>query len=84
MDGQFHKRKRRRVRTKMSNQKEWVYKRGYELHQTGFKVKWYHYIIFWMIIDVLLFYKKEFIELINNKGEVRRIYPTSHKETNEN
>jgi hypothetical protein len=63
------------MKTQNKNQ-EWVLKRGYELipRKGAENLKWYHFIIFFSVIDEICFYKKQFLDLINEKGEVRRIY----------
>jgi hypothetical protein len=55
--------------------KEWVFRRGYETRARDIKLKWYMYLVFMFVLDEILFYKVPFIDLINEKGEVRRIYP---------
>ena len=54
---------------------EHFYRRGYELRPTGIKLKWYEWIAFWMFLDSILWYKKDFVDFIDNEGNVRRVYP---------
>lgn len=54
---------------------EYIYRKGYEIRHTGYIPKWYEWILFYWIIDVMLFYKKEFVDFINDKGKIRRVYP---------
>ena len=51
-----------------------IYRKGYELRPTNIKLKWYHYIAFFMIIDDLLFYRKHFVDFVDEKGKLTREY----------
>jgi len=51
------------------------YRRGYELRPTEIELKWYHWILFFSFIDTLLFYRKDFVDFIDEKGNISRVYP---------
>jgi hypothetical protein len=54
--------------------KEWVFRRGYETRARNFKWKWWMWFIYPFLLTELFIYKVPFIDLINENGEVRRIY----------
>ena len=54
--------------------KKHLYRKGYELRPTNYPVKWYHYILFFMVIEHLVFYKKHFVDFVDEKGKLTREY----------
>lgn len=52
----------------------YFYRKGYVIHRIERKIKWWEYILYFWVIERLVFYKRYFVELINEKGEVKRIY----------
>jgi hypothetical protein len=53
---------------------EYVIRRGYINIPNNIKIKWWQLILYFPIILNLLYSRRYFIELINEKGEIRRIY----------
>lgn len=54
--------------------KEWILRRGCEKHPMNIPVKWWMYILLFPVIDIFLYEYKHFVDLVNEKGEIRRIY----------
>jgi len=56
---------------------EHIYQKGSEMISTNYKIKWWQYLLFLWTPSVLMglaFYEKPFVDLINDKGIIRRVY----------
>ena len=54
--------------------KEWVYRKGCEKQPNNIKLNWWQLICFLPFLDIISYDYRHFIELINEKGDIRRIY----------
>jgi len=53
---------------------KYLYRKGYELRTSDYDLKWWQYIILFPIVNELLFYRKHFVDFIDDKGKITRTY----------
>jgi len=51
-----------------------VYRKGYEVRPTDVRLKWYHYIIFFFMLESICYYRKHFVDFVDEAGKITRKY----------